>query len=233
MLGFDVENHRNRGMQKRERTVRFVGFDDDQIGVAEAHVRAERRIDRAQNRRRVVAALRQNVRDHRRSRAFAVRARNRDGFFRGVDEVGQKLRAMMLRNAARLRGDALGVGFGDCRRENNRFGRRAEQIKVFGALSERDVDAEFAQLLQMRAVANVRAAHGVAARDQNSRQRAHADAADADEVNPARTVEKIWRKWVEVCEIAPTHECDFNRCVSLSQCEIACQHLASSRRAMK
>src|SRR6185312_15904184 len=56
-------------------------------------------------------------------------------------------------------------------------------VDVFRVVADRDPDALLAQPLDVGAVGNVRARHGVAEVRQHLGDAAHADAADADEMN--------------------------------------------------
>ena len=153
------------GRRERDRAVGLVAFDDEPA-LPHAGVPAELRDDPADDPRRIVTELAQDVRDHRRRRRLAVRAADDDRRAER-DELREELGARATLDPARVRGR-------DDDLEAVRRGRLAA-----------DVDVDVRDGLEEDRVARVPAAHLRAPGPREVRVRGETGAADPDEVEAA------------------------------------------------
>ena len=180
MFRVDIGDDCDRRRQLQERAVAFVGFDNHPVAGAETSVGVVRIDDAAIDDRRIASRGFEQRADHRGRRRLAVRAGDGDGPFE-AHQLAQHLGAAHDGKQALARGlDFRVVGFD--RRGNNDDARIAQ---IFGAMADRDFHPEFLQPAHVRAVGNVAALHLVAEVMQNLGDAAHADAADADEMQRA------------------------------------------------
>ena len=128
-----------------------------------------------------------------------MRAGNGDGKLRVVDEIRQQLRAMPHGNSQLFRPGVLRVRAGNCRAENDGVGLRPQHFEVFFVVSDGAEYSGCAQAVEEGGLIGVRAGNFVSARCQNKRQRAHADAADSNEMDAARVVVSAIKKRIGKC----------------------------------
>ena len=107
VVELDVRHDGDLRPQERDRAVGLVALDDEPA-LARAGVPAELRDDPADDPRRIVAELAEDVRDHRRRRRLAVRAADDDRAAQR-DELGEELgaRATLDASGVRRRDDDL------------------------------------------------------------------------------------------------------------------------------
>ena len=91
MVELDVRHRRDLGAQERDRPIRLVALDDEPA-LPHAGVSPELGYDAADDPRRIVTELAQDVRDHRGGRRLPVRAADDDRASQR-DELGEELRA--------------------------------------------------------------------------------------------------------------------------------------------
>ena len=130
--------------------------------------------------------------DQRGGGGLAVRAGDGDAAFQ-PHQLGQHLGAPHHRQALRARGDQFGIVALDGGGHHHHVGA----VEVLGLVADGDLDALVAQALDVGAVGDVRAVHGVAEIGQHLGDAAHADAADADEVDRA----DVARQFHEACPL--------------------------------
>ena len=174
-----------------------VGVEDDRDGRAQladvaailAHFRHETAVSPppiaavvevlAADVRGTAAARLQDVRAHGGRRRLAVAARDADRHVEPVGDEGEQVGAVVDGHARRARGDELRVVVGD-------GGTAHHRVRSGGALRRMAADKADAPRFQRgRAFAadDVTARDGESSRQKAGRQRAHADAARADQVN--------------------------------------------------
>jgi hypothetical protein len=124
----------------------------------------------------------QDEREHRRCRRLAVRSGDRDRAA-GRGERRQRGRAVQDGDTQLPRGDQLDVSLRDRRRVHDRVGVRRH---VLGSVADAHPYTRGLEARENDRILEVGAAHLVAHTDQQQRDRAHADATDAHDVQPAR-----------------------------------------------
>ena len=177
MIVFDIGDDRHRRREQREGSVRLVGFGHEPRRGAVVRVRFQQAVDPAQHQARVDPAQTQRRVRHRGRRGLSVRAAHRNAP-PPVHDAREHLAAMQNRRAGTLRGDVFGIAPIDRRTDDD--GVRARDVARI--VTDGDARAFGLQLLDERRALHVGTGHGLAASDQNSRDCAHADAADPDEV---------------------------------------------------
>ena len=178
MVGVDVGDHRDRGIQAQERAVAFVGFGDQPLAAAEARVRARGEQLAADDEGRVHPAFAQHAGGQRRRGRLAVRAGHRDAAAE-AHEFGEHLGARHDRNALRARFHQFRIVLADRAGHDDAIG--VEHVRR--AVAAMHLRAELREATRDRVVRVVGARHLVAERAQHFGDAAHADAADADEVH--------------------------------------------------
>ena len=180
MIELDVGEHRDLGLEVQERAVGLVGLDHHPVAAAPHGVRLLAAAGQRQLRTHGVsdrlAARRQRVRDHRGRRRLAVRARDGDHAAHRHG-LGEQLPAVVDPG----RRDDLGQRGGN-RRGDDQLGTGRG---VRGVVADLRRDAGRAQLVEVRGLGRVAAAHLGAQRLRDQGEPAHAGAADADEVQLA------------------------------------------------
>ena len=186
MLAIDVGDDRDDRRQPQERAVALVGLDDHAGASPETRVAAEGAETPADDGGRIEAGPVQHQRHHRRRRGLAVRAGDGNPVLE-PHELGQHLGARDDGNRPRAGLDDLGI-----RRTDG--GRHDDDVGVVD-LRRGEMTFEYADPERHEAIASpptscsVRAGHGVAEIGQHFRNPAHADPADAHEVNVSRSSE--------------------------------------------
>ena len=185
VLAVDVRDHRDRRRQLQERAIAFVRFDDHVVAAAEPRVAAEGAQPAADHRRRIEAGALEHQRHHRRRRRLAVRAGDRDAVAQ-PHQLGEHLGARDHRNA---RGAALrrppGCPAGSPTRRRRRRRRRRAPASCPRPIAHAERRQPIGDVGRLR----VRSADLVAEVREQLGDAAHADAADADEVDPSRASE--------------------------------------------
>src|SRR6185503_14187869 len=178
VLRIDVGDDADLTRDLDEGAVGLVGLDDHPLAVAEARVRAPLVNDAARDHRRVQAAGVEKMRDERGGGGLAVRSRHRHG---GVEphQLGQHLGPADDGIALGARRFELGVAGLDGGRHDD----VARTHEVHRVVADEHADALGAQAFDVGAVLLVAALHGVALGVQDLGNRAHADAADAQNVH--------------------------------------------------
>ncbi len=180
MIGVDVGHDRNRCRQLQESAVALVGLDDDPLAGAEPRIRAVSIDDSAVHDGRVHAAGVEKSRDHRRRRCLAVRAGDGDAGTKAHD-LRQHLGTTHQRQAERARG----VEFGIARLHRRRIDHGMRTLQVVHAVADEDGNAQLAQTPDAGAFRDVGALNLVAEIVHDFGDAAHADPADADEMDRA------------------------------------------------
>ncbi len=177
VLGIDVGDDADLRRQPRERAVALIRFDDHPLALPEPRVRAPGVDDAAGDHGRLLARFREDVGEQRCRRRLAVRAGDRDGRIE-PHQLGEHFRAPDDRQALLACRDEFGVQRLDRRRNHDIAG--ADEVDR--VMAHENTDALGAQPLDVGAFFLVGALDGVALGDQDLGDRAHADAADADDV---------------------------------------------------
>ncbi len=177
----DVRNHRNCRKQLEKAPVALVRLRDHQLAASQARVAAEGAEPPADHRRRIQPGAFQHQRDHRRRRRFPVRARDRDGVAQ-THELGEHLGARNDGDLPPLRFDDLGVPRPNRRRDHDDVGAS----HVFRRMPVRHLDAQGHQAVGHVRLPGVGAGHDEPEVREQLGDPAHADAADADEMDAPR-----------------------------------------------
>ena len=180
MLGVNVSYHGNRRRQAINRAVRFVGFNDHPFAGAQARIRSVGINNSTVDHGRVQLGCFQNTCDQRCGGCLAVRAANRNRPFQS-HQLGEHFSAPDHRQHALACGENFRV-FGFDRRRNDDDPCLAQ---VLGAVAHFDFDTEAAQTVYIGVLRDVAALDFIAKVMYHFSNAAHADAADADEVNNA------------------------------------------------
>jgi hypothetical protein len=188
VLGVDVGHHGDGGGEAQERAVALVGLGDQKVAGAESRVRPERRHLAADDHGGVEARRAQHGGDERSGGRLAMRARDGDAIF-DAHQLGQHFRAPDDRRSQRARLEHLGIFRGDGTGEDDHVGA----AHVGRAVPEVDADAHLRQAMGDLVGAKVRTGNVEFERVQDLGEPAHADAADADEVNVANASPKHGR----------------------------------------
>ena len=178
MLGVDVGDDGDVGRQLQERAVGFVGLDHHPVAGAEPGVGAVGVDDAAVDHGRIEIRGIEQRRDERRRRGLAVGAGDGDAAFQ-PHQLGQHLGAAHHRQALLAGGNEFRVVALDRRRHHQHLGA----VEVLRLVADGDLGALVAQPLDVGVVARVRALHRIAEVDQHLGDAAHADAADANEMD--------------------------------------------------
>ena len=188
MLAIDVRNHRHRRRQPQERAIALVRFRHHVFAAAEPRVAAERAQPSPDDRRRIQSRPLEHEGDHRGRARLAVRARDRDAEPQ-PHQLREHLGARNHRDPPRPRLGHLGV-VGPYRRGHHHH--------VGGAHLRRRVSqvhrhAERGQTVGHRRPLRVGSRHGVSQVGEQLGDAAHADPADADEVDAPRLTQHVAR----------------------------------------
>ena len=178
MLGIDIGDDGDVGRQLEEGAVGLVGLDHHPVAGAEPRIGAVGVDDAAVDDGRIEAAGVEQRRHHRGRRGLAVRAGDGDAALQ-PHQLGQHLGAAHHRQPLRARRREFRIVALDRRGDDDDLGA----AEIVGIVADRDRDALVAQPLDVGAVGLVGALHRVAEIDQHLGDAAHADAADADEMD--------------------------------------------------
>ena len=181
VVGFDARHDRGLGAEPQERAVALVGFDHEPLASAVRGVGADLVDLAADHEAGLPARAPQDEREHRRGRRLAVGTRDRDRA-RRRRERGQRRRPMQHGDARRSRAAASSTF-----RSRDR-GRVHDRVGVGGNVLGAVPDAHARrppQAGEHDRLLDVGAAHLVAHACEQQCDRAHADAADADDVHGA------------------------------------------------
>ena len=175
----DVGDDRHGAFQAQEAAVALVGLDHDPVALAHLGVGAVGVDDAAVDHRRVQRTGVQQGRDHGGRRRLAVGAADADRELQ-THQLGQHLGAAHQRNAAFARHDQFRVRRLDRRGIDH---RRDALGHMGGVVADVDAGAQLLEPLGVGAGLGVRAGHLIADLQHDLGDAAHADAADADEVD--------------------------------------------------
>ena len=178
VLGVDVGDDGDVGRQLEEGAVGLVGLHHHPVAGAEPRVGAVGVDDAAVDHGRIEARGIEQRRHQRGGRGLAVGAGDGDAAFQ-PHQLGQHLGAPHHRQPLLARGDKFGIVALDRRRHHQHLGA----VDVGGLVTDEDLGALVAQPLDVGVVGGVGALHRVAEIDQHLGDAAHADAADADEMD--------------------------------------------------
>ena len=180
MVQPDVEDDRDARVEAEEGILVFAGFKYEIAVAPDAVSRADGRQRRADENRGVGLLLGQeNLRRHPRGGRFAMRARDADGIRVVRRNRFEQPGARDDRHAALRRENHLGMVGRECDRVYDQLGT-VEVRRVGGVVNG---NAAVLQHLGLPGVRAVIAADDAAAPLEDHRQRGHAAAADADEIN--------------------------------------------------
>src|SRR5579884_491050 len=178
MLAIDVGDHGQYRRQLQERAIALVRLDHQKFAPAHARVAAAHRRDApSDDNSGIHAGVAEDGGDHRRSRGFAVAAGDGDAVFE-THQLGQQLAPGNDRNAEPLRLENLGVMGIDGGTDHQRAG----VADVFRRVSFVHAGAKFLKALGNGGQLRVGAADLISEVEQHFGDTAHADPADAGEV---------------------------------------------------
>ena len=180
VLGIDIGHHADLGRKLQEGAVGFVGLDHHPFAPADPRIGAPAIDDAARDHGRIEVRGFQQVGDERGGGGLAVRAGDRHGGAR-AHQLGKHLGAAddgksLLLGRLELRIARL------YRAGNDEMGRAGD---IGGVVADQAEDAAGPQAIEIGAVLQVAPLHAIAARVHHFGDRAHADAADADDVEQA------------------------------------------------
>ena len=189
MLAVQVGHHRQHRRQLQERAIAFIRLSHQILRAAQPRVRPQRIHAPAHHHRKIqiafAATRAQHRRDHRGRRRLAMHPGHGDPVLQ-PHQLGQHLRPLDHRNLSRPRLQYLGIG-----RRHRRAGyHHIACRRVAGRMSLVDRRSHARQTVCHRRPAQVRTRHRVAHGQQNLRDSAHANPADADEVDTVRRSEQ-------------------------------------------
>ena len=149
MIALEVQDHADRRLVAHQRAVALVGLGDQQVrasgpGVAPQPFVLERHQVAPRDDGRVAPGAAQDLEDHRHDRGLAAGARHREGAVRR-HEMGQQLRAMDHRYAARTRRGEVGHLLLDRGRDHERRGKLG-RVRETRAVLGKDPDPEALEL---------------------------------------------------------------------------------------
>ena len=166
------------GRQLQKRAVALVGFGDQVLRLSEARVRSHGVDAAADHHGRIEAARGQHGCHHRSRRRLAVHAGDGDAVLQ-PHQLGQHFGALNHRNVQLVGFGDFGILRGNRGTGDHHFGAG----DVFGAMSLKDRGAQTGQPLRHGGTLQVGAGNFVAEIEQHLGNAAHADAADAYEMN--------------------------------------------------
>ena len=184
MIGIDIGHYGNGRRQLEERAIGFVRLGDQVLALAELGIGAESIEAPADHRGRVDAAMGQDRRHHAGGGGLAVGAGDGDPIFH-PHQFGQHF-------GTRDDGDQPAVGFEDFGVVGPHRGRGHHHVdvgEVLAAVAITDRSAQLTEAPGDLALFEVGTGHLVAEIDEHLGDAAHADAADADEVDFADLAE--------------------------------------------
>ena len=188
VLGVDGGHHRDGRRELEERAVGLVGLRDEELALAEPRVGAEAVDAPAHHHGGVEAARAQHRRHHRGGRGLAVGARDRDAVLE-PHQLGEHLGARDDRDAALARRVDLHV----VARHRGGVDDDVRALHVGGLVAGEDLGAQPLEPLHRVAAPQVGAGDAVAEVEQHLGDAAHADAADAHEVDVLVLLEHLGR----------------------------------------
>jgi hypothetical protein len=176
MLRIDIGDDGDIGRQLEESAVGLVGLHHHPVAAAEPSIGAVGLNDASVDHGRIESL--QERRHQRRGRGLAMRARNGNAALE-PHQFGEHFRAPHHRHALGARGNELRIVALDGSRHDNHLG----VAEIVRRVPDRDGGALLAQPLDVGVLGRVRALHRIAEINQHFGDPAHADAADADEVD--------------------------------------------------
>ena len=182
VLVIDVRNHRNCRKQLEKTPVALVRLRDHQLAAAQPRVAAEGAEPPADHRRGIQPGAFQHQRDHRRGRRFPVRARDRDAVAQ-PHELGEHLGARNDGDLPPIRFDDLGVSAPE---PPTRPRRRRRLPTCSGACPYATSMPRVAQAVGHFRPLRVGTGHDEPEVREQLGDPAHADAANADEMDAPR-----------------------------------------------
>ena len=180
MLWVDIGDDAYLGGELQEGAVRLVGLDHHPLAPADTRIGAPVIDDAAGNHGGVEPAAFEQAGDQRCGRGLAVGAGDGDGGA-WAHQLGQHLGAADDGDAALLGGFEFRIA-GLHRGRDHESGRAVDIGRV---VANQAADVAGAQAIEIGAVLEVAALHGVAAGMHHLGDGAHADAADADDMHEA------------------------------------------------
>ena len=178
MIGLDVRDDRDFGMQLMERAVVLVGFDDEELALARLRVRTDVPEHSADDHGRIETGLFEDSGDHRGRRGLAVRAGDADGAL-AVDELAEHLRPADHTNPPLVRRIDLGVlpfdGGGD--------DDGVDAVQVGRVVADGDTDAAAHEEIGGRGGAEIASGYRYSRVLEDFGDATHPDSADADEMD--------------------------------------------------
>src|SRR5690242_6024037 len=179
--GGDDDNHRG---EEQESAVAFIGFDDEVFAFAEARGSSGLIDATANHKGGIEVRGGENGGNHGGGGGLAMSVGNGDAVLE-AHEFGKHFGARDYGNFALVSFDDLGIIGLDGRGGNDDVGA----FDIHGFMPLEDGCAEILQALGQRGGLGVRARNGIAESEQNFSDAAHADAADADQVNALEIAE--------------------------------------------
>jgi len=178
VVGVDIGDDRDDGREQEEGRIRLIGFGHQKFARTQTCVRSGSVQFAANHKGRIKAGRFQNAGGQARRRGLAVRAGNRDALLE-AHQLGQHLRARHHRNLAGARRDHFRVVFFHCTGNHHHIGAS----NMFSGMPLRHACAGRSQALGRRIAAQIRAAHLETEIEQDLGNAAHADTANAYEMN--------------------------------------------------
>ena len=178
VIGVDIGDHCQDRLQHQKRRVRFIGFGDQKLTLAQSRVGIRGDQPAADDERRIEPALRQYAGDKTGGRRLAVRPGHRDPLLE-PHQFRQHQCAWHHRNAFFPRSADLGIIV-------SHGGRHDDDIRasdIVGSVTHRDAGTQCGQAARHGRRRNVRSADLITLGHQHFRNAAHAGATDADKVN--------------------------------------------------
>ena len=188
MLGIDIGDDDDVGRQLDEGAVGFVGLHHHPVAFAEMGIGAVGVDDAAVDHGRIEPAGVEQRGHQRGGGGLAVGAGDGDARFQ-PHQLGQHFGAPHHRQALGARGDQLGIILLDGGGHHHHVGA----VDVLRLVADGDLDALVAQPLDVTALGDVGAGDGVAEINEHLGDAAHADAADADEMDRADIARQFHR----------------------------------------
>ena len=180
MLQIDIGDHLQYRREFQKGAVRFIGLGHQEFALAKLGVTAAQDVDlAADDHCGVQPGMGQDPARHRGGGGLAVAAGHRDPEFLQPHQLGQHLGPGDHRHMGRAGRHDLRVVLLDCRGVDHHVG----VLKIFRRMADPDHPPKSAEPLGDRAQPDVGAAYLVAEVEEHLGDAAHADAADADEMN--------------------------------------------------
>ncbi len=180
VLGVDVGDHRDGGLQAQEGAVGFVGLHHDPVALADLGVGAVGVDDPAVDHRGVQVPGVEQGGDHRGGGGLAVGAAHRDRELQ-THQLGQHLGAPHQGDAPLARARELGI----VRLDRGRIDHRRDALDIAAVVADEHLGAQGLQPVGIGRGAGVGSLNLVADAQHDLGDAAHPDAADAGEVHGA------------------------------------------------